>query len=232
MRVWRGSLTDPFDLFPPGCAERIAVSTARRAVFQGKGTAAPLESRVFCSELGAGIALSDFFPYSPFWNIQLSNEFGVDELRAFNDKCLFTDNAMGVELDEGYVNGDISFMTLSRFSGKGNWLEARSSSRQASSTWICWANFMGDGLQDGLPDLPDLPSLWCLVRTMSQPARVGVGLLTRFLEHPIRMGSINHTHVNEGHRRFFRTPVSISPNLVRTELRVDGPFSTTQRSRC
>ena len=41
----------------------------------------------------------------------------MDEHRAFNDKCLFTNNAMVVELEEGYVNGDISFMTFSMLSG-------------------------------------------------------------------------------------------------------------------
>ena len=56
--------------------------------------------------------MSDFFPLKrTFRTIELSNEFGVDELRTFNDKCLFTYNAVEVELEEGHVDGDISFMT-------------------------------------------------------------------------------------------------------------------------
>ena len=88
-----------------------------------------------------------------------------------------------------------------------------------------------DGLGDGKPDLPDLPSLRSLVRTTSQTAEVGVGLQTRFREHPILMGSINRTLLDEGHRRLCRTRVSIFPNLVTMELRVDSPVLTSKRSR-
>ena len=119
--------------------------------------------------------MSDFFPDSPFLNTKPSNEFGVDEFRSFNDKCLFTDNAVGVEFQEGDVNGDISFYDVSQgYMGRETgWRHAHHPVKRRRPGFAVRISGR-DGLGDGNAGLHELPSLWCLGHTMSHMQRLGL----------------------------------------------------------
>ena len=75
------------------------MSTARRTVFQGNGTAAPPNFQVFNS-ITEGVRPEDFFPAGPRVRVVLTSGLGIAGLRAFNETLPLPCTNASVAVDE------------------------------------------------------------------------------------------------------------------------------------
>ena len=104
---------DPSDI-PPECAEQIIIVYASRETFlKAKARQLPPNVRVFCSSIGEGVAPEDVYLW-PLWRtntITLSPAFGMDELRAFNEKFRLPYRDIVMQFETACAECDISFLT-------------------------------------------------------------------------------------------------------------------------
>ena len=85
-----------------------------RAFVKAKAQPHAANVRVFCSSVGEGVAPEDFFAWSswPQNTLALSDGFGVEELRAFNETLPVPYTAVTVWSAGAMDVCDVSFLTL------------------------------------------------------------------------------------------------------------------------
>ena len=87
------------------------MSTARQAVFQGNGTAAPPNFHVFCNSITEGVRPEDFFPAGPRASVVITSGLGIAGLRAFNETLPLPCTNASVAMDAKSGAFDLSFLT-------------------------------------------------------------------------------------------------------------------------
>lgn len=113
-RLWLHHVLDDdvFSIVPPECAEQINIVFVFREAFLGaKRRSLPQNVRIFCPEIGDGVAPEDFFSSCPFGDVTLSDGFGVDELRVFHEKTLFRLDNVTMTFNAACAECDVSFLT-------------------------------------------------------------------------------------------------------------------------
>ena len=102
----------PLDVFPAECAEQIVhVFDSKKAVATAKAQPLPPNVRVFCSSISKGITPEDVFKWGSQGRVTLSEKFGVDKLRAFNETLPLPYSAVTVPLKTRCAVCDVSFLT-------------------------------------------------------------------------------------------------------------------------
>ena len=102
---------DLLEFFPLGCAERIAVVDSSAGLFSGQRHGRSPELPRLLQHALSGPDLVQFLPlHRSFWTIELKRVWRGRNPR-IQRQVILHHNAIVVELEEGYVNGDISFMT-------------------------------------------------------------------------------------------------------------------------
>ena len=93
---------DPLVAFPPECAEQIVVVCPTQSDFIVAKRRSPPNVRVLCSSIGEGVTPADVFPpalYCSLITVTLSDGFGADELRAFNEALPILSSTVQVEFE-------------------------------------------------------------------------------------------------------------------------------------
>ena len=107
------SSDNPLSLFPPDCAEQIFfIFSEPKAFREVKRKQLPENVRILCDEFDEGVAPEDFFfPWGGRGFLSLKNNFGVDDLRAFNETLPFPFGRVDLSLEIECAACDISFLT-------------------------------------------------------------------------------------------------------------------------
>ena len=114
LKVFSKKTVNPLTVFPPECAEQIVIVHKNRDRFlQAKAQPWPPHVRVFCSAIGEGVCPEDFFA-RPSWcgnDITITDAFGIDDLRAFNQKLPLPYTNVKLGFETVCAVCDISFLT-------------------------------------------------------------------------------------------------------------------------
>ena len=103
---------DPLSTLPSECAEQIVfVFTSPRDFAEAKAQQLPPHVRVFCTTVGEGVTPEDLYNLPSSAGVTLSEAFGVDELRAFNEVLPLPFSDVEVVFDRECAKCDISFLT-------------------------------------------------------------------------------------------------------------------------
>ena len=102
--------------FPFGCSEQIVfIFSSRDAFFRAKETPLPAHVRLYCSEIGKGVAPEDFYKWVTVYDndsvITLSDGFGPDELRAFDEVLPLPHRVVTMRFKMACAECDLSFLT-------------------------------------------------------------------------------------------------------------------------
>ena len=104
---------NPLRVFPPDCAEQIAVIfPTRKAFAEAKAQHPPPPVRLFCTEIGEGVGPDEFFPEPSFSaTIPLADTFGADSLRVLIERSLLSFKRVVLEVPSQRPACDVSFLT-------------------------------------------------------------------------------------------------------------------------
>ena len=122
---------DPFALFPLGCAGQIVVvHHSWKDFVEAKAKKSQANAHIFCCEVGEGVSPEDLSPWRSWGKVTLSDAFGVDELRAFNERFILPFRSVAMNLDPTPPIFDLSFLKGSPVSSSTIFRTARSPSRR------------------------------------------------------------------------------------------------------